>query len=83
MVNIAGIFAAVVAIIGFVAGFLLVTFDPVEWGIMVVEVVSSAAPTEAGSDAANNGILALRLLGVAIIIGDVLAIVGMIRAAAK
>ncbi len=78
MADFGGLLAAVFAVIVFIIGLWLAIPGPAELGVFILQGMAPVA-TGQGSVALNNGIFALQLLGVAMIIGDVVGIVLLFR----
>ncbi len=77
-----GIIGAIVASIVFIIGLWLAIPGPAELGVLILSSFSPIATDPISSQAMNNGILALQIMGIAMIIGDLVGIFLMFKKSA-
>ncbi len=82
MADLGDLIAAIFAVIVFIIGFWLAIPGPAELGVLILQGMSPLATTAIGQEALSNGILALQILGVAMIVGDIIVILLLFRRAA-
>lgn len=83
MADLGELMAAIVAVIIFVIGLWLAIPGPAELGVLILQGMSPLATTGVGAETLSNGILALQLIGVAMIVGDIIGILLLFRRAAN